>query len=53
MKNSDKLLLLIARSKTLTKTKVSKILGISRPTLDKKIECNDISDFELLRVQKS
>jgi len=50
MKNSDKLLLLIARSK-LTKIKVSEKLGVSRPTLDKKIECNDITERELELVQ--
>lgn len=53
MKNSDKLLILIARSKTITKTTAAKTLGISRPTLDKKIKDNDITEDELLKVQNS
>jgi transcriptional regulator of acetoin/glycerol metabolism len=47
-KTSDKLLLNLSKSDKWTKTKLSKKLGISRPTLDNRIKTNTFTAGEVI-----
>lgn len=47
---TEKLILLLARTK-MTKTRVSEILGISRPTLDILIKNNDINENDYKKIK--
>jgi DNA-binding NtrC family response regulator len=45
-KTADKVILYLGKNKDMTKTKLSKELGISRPTLDSKLKDNSFNYFE-------
>jgi len=48
IKTADKIILKLAKDSSLTKTKLSLTLGISRPTLDDKLKSNSFILGELI-----
>jgi DNA-binding transcriptional regulator LsrR (DeoR family) len=54
IKTSDQIILYLGKNKNMTKVKISKQLGISRPTLDAKLKDNSFNYFEenILKMMK-
>lgn len=52
MKTSDKIILLLGRDKNWTKIKLAEYLGMSRPTLDERLNNNSFSIGELILLKK-
>lgn len=51
MKISDQLILSLAKSIDMNKEKLSKELGISRPTLNKRIDDNSFTEREIAKMK--